>query len=148
MSQIGGLKMGRFRKKNGDSLKAKIPNPRAKRIRQENEVLQVRSLRRHPYFDQIVKRIVAGKSAQSIARWCEMSASKADGVKNYSFFTWRLYVSTLRQRIKPILMDVEIKEPTPELYGALIDQIRRDNDLPIEEKKPDTRPHMRSISAS
>ena len=86
---------------------AKIPNPRAKRIRQENEVLQVRSLRRHPYFDQIVKQIVAGKSAQFIAGWCESSASKANGVKNYTFYTWRLYVTTLRRRIKALLKDVE-----------------------------------------
>ena len=127
---------------------AKTPNPRAKSIRQKNEAFHVRAMQKHPYIDHIVKQIVAGKPAQSIARWCELSASKAGGVKNYKFLTWRLYVSTLRQRIRSLLTDVEIKEPTPELYEALIDQIRRDNDLPIEEKKSDSRPHMRRISTS
>ena len=51
-----------------------------------------------------------------------MSASKAGGVKNYSFYTWRLYISTLRQRIKVLLKDVEIRDPTPELFEALVDQ--------------------------
>jgi hypothetical protein len=127
---------------------AKTPNPRAKRICQENEALQVRSLRRHPYYDQIVKRIVAGESAQSIARWSELSANKADNVKNFTFYTWRLYISTLRQRIRPMLQDVEIKEPAPELYEALITQIRRDNDLPIEDDKPEVKPITRGIWAS
>ena len=127
---------------------AKTPNPRAKSIRQKNEVFHIRALQRHPYCDQIVKRIVAGKSAQSIARWCELSASKAKGVKNYTFYTWRLYISTLRQRIRPLLKDVEIKEPTPDLCKSIVDQIRRDNDLPIEGKKSDSQLTMRRISTS
>src|ERR1700730_4303376 len=98
---------------------AKIPDPRAKSIRQKNEAVHLRSLRKHPYFDQIVKRTVAGKSAQYNARRCESSASKANGVKNHTFYTWRLCVTTLLQRIRALLKDVEIKEPTPELYEDL-----------------------------
>jgi hypothetical protein len=127
---------------------ARIPNPRAKAIREKNEQFHVRALRRHPYFDQIVKRIVEGKKATSIARWCKSSASKADGVKDYTFFTWRLYVTTLRRRIKVLLKDVDIREPTPELIESLVDQIRRDNYLPIQDKKSDSQPPTRSISTS
>jgi hypothetical protein len=142
------MKMDTFTKSRDGSRKATTPTSRTQNNRQNNEACHIRTLRRHPYYDQIIKRIVAGKSVQSIARWCESSASEAHGVKNFAFYTWRLYVSTLRQRIRPLLEDVEIGEPTPELYENLIDQIRRDHALPFEEKKSGTRPPMQRISTS
>jgi hypothetical protein len=148
MPPIRAVKIEHSESQTVASSMAKTPNPRASRTRQENEVFQLRALQRHPYFDQIVKRTVEGKSAVSTAHWCGSLASKAKGVKNYTFYTWRLYITTLRRRIKALLKDVEIKEPTQELYEALIDQIRRDNNLPIEEKKPDVKPYTRRIWAS
>ena len=122
--------------------------PRGNATRHRKEELYVRALRRHPYFDEIVKRIMAGKSVHSIARYCKESASKFAGVKNYHFFTWRLYISALRQRIRPLLKEVDIKEPTPELCAVLLDQMRRDNDLPIEDQAPSPKPVERGLLAS
>src|ERR1700694_1115189 len=126
-----------------------IQNPPAKTIREKNERLHVRALQRHPQFAQIVKRIVAGQSAQSVARWCEES-SREKGMQNFSFFTWRLYISTLRQRIKVTFKTSEIERPvpTPELVEALVDQVRRDNDIPVGEEKPDLKPNMARIWSS
>ena len=126
-----------------------ILNPRAKTIRQKNEAFHVKALRKHPYFEQIVKRIVAGEPVQSIARWCEESSRKTK-VQNFTYFTWRLYISTLRKRIRFTLKISEIERPmpTPELVEALVDQVRRDNGIPIGEERPDLKPHMASIWSS
>jgi hypothetical protein len=126
-----------------------ILNPRAKTIRQKNEAFHVKALRKHSYFEQIVKRILAGEPVQSIARWCE-EVSRKTGVQNFTFFTWRLYISTLKNRIKVTLKTSEIERPipTPELVQDVVDQIRRDNDIPVGEEKPDLKPHMASIWSS
>src|ERR1022692_2004755 len=127
-----------------------ILNPRAKNIREIKEGLYIRALRKHPYCDQIVKRIVASESVQSIARWCESSAQKENGIQNYTYFTWRLYISTLRKRIRATLNTSEIERPmpTPELVENLVEQVRRDNDIPVGEEKPDLKPHMARIWSS
>src|ERR1700680_2602206 len=125
------------------------PARRGSDIREKKEALWIKRLQEHPYFHDIVKRIVAGESAQSISRRCEASANKAKDVKNYTYFTWRMYISALRKRVKVTLKTSEIVRvnPTPELVENMIEHLRRDNDippapLPSETEKREIKPRV------
>jgi hypothetical protein len=116
------------------SVAVRIANPRARTINQKNEAFKVKALRAHPYFEQIVKRIVAGDGNQQIARWCEASAKSA-GIKNFSFLTWKESIKILRRRVTRLMEvnEVSTTEPTPELVAQTMEQISRDNNIPSEQ---------------
>lgn len=116
------------------SAAAKIGSRRPRNIVQYKEEMKVKSLREHPYFEQIVKRIVSGDGNQQIARWCEASA-KMTGIKNYSYLTWRESVGILRRRVTRLMEvnEVSTTEPTPELVTQAMEQISRDNNISSEQ---------------
>lgn len=129
------------------SLAVEIIHPRTRTASQRQEQLRVNALRKHPYFNEIVKRIVAGQSAAVIARWCESAQSQACGVKMKTFFTWRQDIMLLAKRIRVLFKASELERPlpTPELVEEVIDQVRRDNYIQPEPDGPELKPKMSSV---
>src|SRR6266705_4238192 len=116
-----------------------IDSRRAKTLKDKRERLNIKKLRLHPKFDPIVKKIVAGESILHTTRWCRVTCAEEE-IQNFTFETWRTYLTSLRKAIRVKLEEtpVERQEPTPEVCHAIVDQVRQENEIRTEE--PDFKP--------
>ncbi len=121
-----------------------IDSRRAKTLKDKRERLNIKKLRLHPKFDPIVKKIVAGESILQITRWCRVTCAEEE-IQNFTFETWRTYLTSLRKAIRVKLEEnpVEREEPTPEVCHAIVDQVRQENEIRTEE--PDFKPQGKLV---
>lgn len=116
-----------------------ISASRKKDIYARRDDAQLRSLRQHPYFNRIVKRLVAGECSTSIARWLARNVKPPDPTP--SFFTWRERIKILHRRIKEPLAEARLEVnaiPEPALVEQVVELVRRDNDLEPIKLRPYT----------
>ena len=82
-----------------ETVQVRLTSNKPLTTRERRERFWIKKLERLPCFEQMVKRLVGGKSVSSVARWAQ--SLEMDGeLKNAGLETWRKYINSLSIRIR------------------------------------------------